>query len=207
MARVLKRLLDFAVALLALLLLWPVMLIVALLIRLKMGPPVLYRQERPGYKGRPFTLYKFRTMTLANGDAADVARDAQRLTPLGRTLRNWTLDELPQFWNVLRGDLSLVGPRPLLMQYLPRYTAEQARRHDVKPGLTGWAQINGRNAQTWEDRFTLDVWYVDHRSLALDLKILSRTVARVIKREGIAQEGHATKPEFMGDERPRGVSK
>jgi lipopolysaccharide/colanic/teichoic acid biosynthesis glycosyltransferase len=149
-------------------------------------------------------VYKVRTMTLATGADADVARDAQRLTPLGRTLRNWTLDELPQFWNVLRGDVSLVGPRPLLMQYLPRYTAEQARRHDVKPGLTGWAQVNGRNAQTWEDRFALDVWYVDHWSLGLDWKIIWRTVASVIKKEGIAQEGHATMPEFMGNERRQG---
>jgi len=200
-ARALKRLLDFVAALLALLLLWPVMLVIALAIRARMGVPVLFQQERPGYKGRPFTVYKFRTMTSASGTDADVARDAQRLTPLGRTLRKWTLDELPQFWNVLRGDVSLVGPRPLLMQYLPRYTAEQARRHDVRPGLTGWAQVNGRNAQTWEDRFALDLWYVDHWSLALDAKILWRTLASVIKKEGIAQEGHATMPEFMGSER------
>ena len=201
MARALKRLLDFLVALCALLMLWPVMLLIALLIRIQLGSPVLFRQQRPGYKGRPFTVYKFRTMTLASGPDADVSRDAQRLTPLGRTLRNWTLDELPQFWNVLRGDVSLVGPRPLLMQYLGRYTAEQARRHDVQPGLTGWAQVNGRNAQTWEDRFALDLWYVDHWSLGLDLKIIWRTIASVIKKEGIAQEGHATMPEFMGSER------
>ena len=200
MARAFKRLLDVCVALVALVVLWPVMLLIALLIRVKMGSPVLFRQERPGYKGRPFHVYKFRTMTLASGADADVARDAQRLTPFGRALRDWTLDELPQFWNVLRGDMSLVGPRPLLMQYLPRYSAEQARRHDVKPGLTGWAQVNGRNAQTWEDRFALDVWYVDHWSLALDLKIIGRTVASVIKKEGIAQEGHATRAEFMGSE-------
>ena len=201
MARALKRLFDFIAALLALLVLWPVMLLIALLIRVRMGAPVLFRQERPGYKGRPFTVYKFRTMALASGGDADVARDAQRLTPLGRTLRKWTLDELPQFWNVLRGDVSLVGPRPLLMQYLPRYSAEQARRHEVKPGLTGWAQVNGRNAQTWDDRFALDVWYVDHWSLALDAKILWRTLASVIKKEGFTQEGHATMPEFMGSER------
>ncbi len=201
MARALKRAFDFVVALWALLLLWPVMLVIALLIRARMGSPVLFRQERPGYKGRPFTLYKFRTMTLASGADADVARDAQRLTPLGRSLRHWTLDELPQFWNVLKGDVSLVGPRPLLMQYLPRYTPEQARRMDVPPGLTGWAQVNGRNAQSWEDRFALDVWYVDHWSLALDAKIIWRTLASVIKKEGIAQEGHATMPEFMGSER------
>ena len=201
MARALKRLFDLVVALFALLVLWPLMLLVALVIRIRMGAPVLFRQQRPGYKGRPFTLYKFRTMTLASGADADVARDAERLTPLGRTLRKWTLDELPQFWNVLRGDVSLVGPRPLLMQYLGRYSPEQARRHDVKPGLTGWAQVNGRNAQTWEDRFALDVWYVEHWSLALDAKILWRTLASVIKREGIAQEGHATMPEFMGSER------
>ena len=201
MARALKRLFDFMVAAGALLALWPVMLVIALVIRARMGAPALFRQERPGYKGRPFTLYKFRTMTLAAGADADVARDAERLTPLGRTLRKWTLDELPQFWNVLRGAVSLVGPRPLLTQYLSRYTPEQARRHDVRPGLTGWAQVNGRNAQTWEDRFALDVWYVDHWSLGLDARILWRTLASVIKREGIAQEGHATMPEFMGSER------
>lgn len=202
-ARALKRMFDIVVAALALLVLWPLLLIIALLIRRKMGRPVLFRQQRPGYKARPFTVYKFRTMTVASGDAADVSRDAQRLTPLGRTLRDWTLDELPQFWNVLRGDLSLVGPRPLLMQYLGRYTLEQARRHDVKPGLTGWAQVNGRNAQTWEDRFALDVWYVDHWSLALDAKIIWRTVASVIRKEGIAQVGNATMPEFMGSEQHR----
>lgn len=197
--RALKRLFDFLVALWALSILWPLMLAIALIIRAKMGPPAIFAQERPGYKGRPFTLYKFRTMTLATD--ADVARDAQRLTPLGATLRRWTLDELPQFWNVLKGDISLVGPRPLLMQYLQRYTPEQARRMDVKPGLTGWAQVNGRNAQTWEDRFTLDVWYVDHWSLWLDARIIWRTLVSVIKKEGVAQEGHATMPEFMGSER------
>ncbi len=196
-----KRLFDFLVALWALSVLWPLMLVIALIIRAKMGPPAIFAQERPGYKGRPFTLYKFRTMTLATGADAAVARDAQRLTPLGATLRRWTLDELPQFWNVLKGDISLVGPRPLLMQYLRRYTPEQARRMDVKPGLTGWAQVNGRNAQTWEDRFTLDVWYVDHWSLWLDARIIWRTLVSVIKKEGVAQEGHATMPEFMGSER------
>ena len=199
--RVLKRLIDFLVALWALSILWPLMLVIALIIRAKMGPPAIFAQERPGYKGRPFTLYKFRTMTLATGADAEIARDAQRLTPLGATLRRWTLDELPQFWNVLKGDISLVGPRPLLMQYLPRYTKEQARRMDVKPGLTGWAQVNGRNAQTWEDRFALDVWYVDHWSLWLDARIIWRTLVSVIKKEGVAQEGHATMPEFMGSER------
>jgi sugar transferase EpsL len=201
MARALKRLLDIIVSAGALLLLWPLLLAIAILIRLRMGAPVLFRQERPGYKARPFTVYKFRTMALASGDAADVIHDAQRLTPLGATLRRWTLDELPQFWNVLRGDVSLVGPRPLLMQYLGRYTPEQARRHDVPPGLTGWAQVNGRNAQSWEDRFALDVWYVDHWSLALDAKIVWRTLATMIKGEGIAREGHATMPEFMGSEK------
>ncbi len=199
--RALKRVIDFLVALWALSILWPLMLVIALIIRTKMGPPAIFAQERPGYKGRPFTLYKFRTMTLATGAEAEVARDAQRLTPLGATLRRWTLDELPQFWNVLKGDISLVGPRPLLMQYLERYTPEQARRMDVKPGLTGWAQVNGRNAQTWEDRFALDVWYVDHWSLGLDARIIWRTLVSVIKKEGVAQEGHATMPEFMGSER------
>ena len=201
MTRALKRLIDFLVALWALSVLWPLMLVIALIIRAKMGPPAIFAQERPGYKGRPFTLYKFRTMTAASGADADIARDAQRLTPLGATLRRWTLDELPQFWNVLKGDISLVGPRPLLMQYLERYTPEQARRMDVKPGLTGWAQVNGRNAQTWEDRFALDVWYVDHWSLGLDARIIWRTLVSVIKKEGVAQEGHATMPEFMGSER------
>lgn len=199
--RALKRLIDFVVALWALSVLWPLMLVIALIIRARMGPPAIFAQERPGYKGRPFTLYKFRTMTLATGADAEIARDAQRLTPLGATLRRWTLDELPQFWNVLKGDISLVGPRPLLMQYLQRYTPEQARRMDVKPGLTGWAQVNGRNAQTWEDRFALDVWYVDHWSLWLDVRIIWRTLVSVIKKEGVAQEGHATMPEFMGSER------
>ena len=199
--RALKRLIDFLVALWALSILWPLLLVIALLIRAKMGPPAIFAQERPGYKGRPFTLYKVRTMTLATGADADIAHDAQRLTPLGATLRRWTLDELPQFWNVLKGDISLVGPRPLLMQYLQRYTREQARRMDVKPGLTGWAQVNGRNAQTWEDRFALDVWYVDHWSLWLDARIIWRTLVSVIKKEGVAQEGHATMPEFMGSER------
>jgi lipopolysaccharide/colanic/teichoic acid biosynthesis glycosyltransferase len=201
MSRALKRLLDIVAALAALLLLWPVMLVIAVLVRIKMGAPVLFRQQRPGLHARPFTFYKFRTMAAAAAGADEVATDQQRLTPLGRTLRAWTLDELPQFWNVLRGDVSLVGPRPLLMQYLPRYTPEQARRHEVKPGLTGWAQVNGRNALTWEEKFQLDVWYVDHWSLVLDAKILWRTLASVIKKEGIAQPGHATMPEFMGSPR------
>jgi sugar transferase EpsL len=201
MARALKRLIDVIAALGALLVLWPLMLVIALVIRVRMGAPVLFRQERPGYKGHPFTLYKFRTMSVASGSAGDITQDAQRLTPLGRTLRAWTLDELPQFWNVLRGDVSLVGPRPLLMQYLARYTPEQARRHDVKPGLTGWAQVNGRNAQSWEDRFALDVWYVDHWSLWLDVKIIAKTFVSVLRREGITPKGHTTMPEFMGEGR------
>jgi lipopolysaccharide/colanic/teichoic acid biosynthesis glycosyltransferase len=163
---------------------------------------LLFRQVRPGLHGHPFTLYKFRTMRGAATGEAGVHTDAERLTGFGRWLRATSLDELPELWNVLRGDMSLVGPRPLLMRYLPLYTAEQMRRHDVRPGVTGWAQVNGRNALSWEDKFALDVWYVDHRSLLLDLKILARTVAAVFRREGISYENSATMPEFTGSPRP-----
>ena len=157
-----------------------------------MGSPVFFRQTRPGYLGRPFTVVKFRTMTTGEGG------DDVRLTRLGRLLRKTSLDEIPQLWNVLRGELSLVGPRPLLMQYLERYTPEQARRHEVLPGMTGWAQINGRNAISWEEKFALDVWYVDHWSLTLDLKILLQTIRKIVRREGISAPGVATMTEFMG---------
>lgn len=187
-----KRLLDLALALPGLVLLSPVLLLTALCVRLLLGPGVLFRQVRPGLYGRPFTILKFRTMRAGPGT------DAERLTPFGRFLRGTSLDELPELLNVLAGDMSLVGPRPLLMQYLPRYTREQARRHEVPPGITGWAQVNGRNAQTWEERFALDVWYVDNRSLALDLRILARTVLAVLRRQGISAPGAATMPEFMG---------
>jgi lipopolysaccharide/colanic/teichoic acid biosynthesis glycosyltransferase len=162
------------------------------------GRPVLFRQIRPGYKGKPFTIYKFRTMTNQRDRSGNLLPDEARLTRLGRFLRSTSLDEIPELINILKGEMSWVGPRPLLMQYLDRYTAEQARRHDVLPGITGWAQINGRNALTWKDKFNFDVWYVDHWSLSLDIKILLLTLWKVITREGINQPGHATAEEFMG---------
>lgn len=197
-----KRLFDIFVGLGALVLLAPLLAAVALLVRFRLGSPVLFRQPRPGLHGRIFGLIKFRTMTNARDAAGRLLPDAQRLTRFGRWLRATSLDELPELWNVLRGDMSLVGPRPLLVQYLERYTPEQARRHEVRPGLTGWAQVNGRNAQSWEDRFRLDVWYVDHRSFWLDLKILLRTLALVVRREGVAEVGHVTKEEFRGSGTP-----
>ena len=169
-----------------------------LLIRLKLGSPVLFRQQRPGLRGKPFTLYKFRTMRDAVDAQGQPLPDSQRLTPLGCFLRASSLDELPGLFNVLRGDMSLVGPRPLLMEYLPLYTPQQARRHEVRPGITGWAQVNGRNAISWQQKFELDVWYVDNRSFALDLKILWLTVLKVFKREGISAAGEATMPVFKG---------
>jgi len=193
-----KRLFDIFVAGTALVLLSPLMLLIALAIRLTMGSPVLFRQLRPGLRGEAFELIKFRTMRrLATADVVP-AEDEQRLTRIGRFLRASSLDELPELWNVLRGQMSLVGPRPLLMRYLPLYTPEQARRHEVRPGLTGWAQVNGRNALSWEEKFALDLWYVDNRSLLLDLKILLLTVWRVLRPSGIAAEGSATMPEFTG---------
>lgn len=192
-----KRLFDFAGSLLLLVVLSPAILTVAIGVMFDLGSPVLFKQVRPGLHGRPFTMYKFRTMRDPRGEAvADT--DAQRLTRFGRWIRATSLDELPELWNVVRGDMSLVGPRPLLMRYLPLYSAEQMRRHEVRPGLTGWAQVNGRNALSWDDKFALDVWYVDHRSLSLDLKILFLTLAAVIKREGISHEDSATMPEFTG---------
>jgi lipopolysaccharide/colanic/teichoic acid biosynthesis glycosyltransferase len=196
-----KRAFDVAAAALGLLLAAPLLGAIALAVRLRQGSPVLFRQRRPGLHGRPFELVKFRTMRDGDGPDGRPLPDAERLTSLGRFLRATSLDELPQLWNVLNGDVSLVGPRPLLMQYLPRYSPEQARRHDVLPGITGWAQVNGRNAISWEQKFALDVWYVDHWSLALDAKILLMTIARVLARSGVSQRGHATMPEFMGTER------
>lgn len=193
-----KRALDLALVCLSSFILVPVMACIALLVRLKLGAPVLFRQQRPGLHGKPFTLYKFRTMTDARDAQGALLPDAERLTRFGRFLRSTSLDELPEFFNVLKGDMNLVGPRPLLMQYLDRYTPEQARRHEVRPGITGWAQVNGRNAITWEDKFRLDVWYVDHWSLWLDIQIIFLTVWKVFKREGISQPGHATAEEFMG---------
>ncbi|HET6467914.1 MAG TPA: sugar transferase [Geminicoccaceae bacterium] len=193
-----KRLFDLAGAGLALLLLTPLLAVVALLVRWRLGRPVLFVQERAGRHGRPFRLIKFRTMTDARGPDGALLPDAERLTPFGRWLRATSLDELPELWNVLRGDMSLVGPRPLLVDYLPLYTPEQARRHEVRPGLTGWAAVNGRNTTSWDERFRLDLWYVDHRSLRLDLEILALTLVKVVKREGISAEGEATMPPFRG---------
>jgi len=196
-----KRLFDLAAAVPASIIAAPILGLVALLVRAKLGAPVLFRQTRPGLYGKPFTLYKFRTMTDARDAQGNLLPDAARLTPFGRFLRSTSLDELPELWNVLRGDMSLVGPRPLLMQYLDRYTPEQARRHEVRPGITGWAQVNGRNALTWEQKFALDVWYVDHLSFWLDLKIIALTLWKILKREGISQPGQATAEEFMGGAR------
>ncbi len=193
-----KRGFDLLVTILLLLLLSPVFLIIACLVVLKHGRPVFFRQQRPGYRARPFKILKFRTMTNARDAAGQLLPDADRLTPLGRFLRSSSLDELPELINVIRGEMSWVGPRPLLMQYLERYSAEQARRHDVLPGISGWAQVNGRNVLTWEDKFRLDVWYVDHWSFCLDIKILILTVWKVLRREGINQPGQATAEEFMG---------
>ena len=194
-----KRLFDIAISLVALILLSPVFLVVALLVRMKLGSPVVFRQARPGLHGRPFTLLKFRTMREALDKAERPLPDSERLTAFGRRLRATSLDELPELWNVLKGDMSLVGPRPLLMQYLERYDADQARRHDVRPGLTGWAQVKGRNALNWPEKLTLDTWYVDNRSMMLDLKIMAMTLRQLFVREGIAHEGSDTMPEFMGD--------
>lgn len=190
-----KRALDVGVSGLGLVLLAPVLLLVAALILVVDGAPVLFRQERPGRGGRLFTLVKFRTMSAGPGEGAE---DAERLTRLGRWLRSTSVDELPELWNVLRGQMSLVGPRPLLAEYLPLYTAEQARRHEVRPGITGWAQVHGRNAVPWEERLAFDTWYVDHRSLSLDLRILARTVWQVVSRRGVQQPGHATMERFRG---------
>ncbi|WP_139491599.1 sugar transferase [Brevibacillus dissolubilis] len=195
-----KRLFDLSVALILLLLLWPVLLVTALLIRTRIGSPVLFTQMRPGLHGKPFYIYKFRTMTDQRDAAGNLLPDEVRLTTLGKMLRKFSLDELPQLFNVVKGDLSLVGPRPLLMQYLDRYTPEQARRHEVRPGITGWAQVNGRNAITWEEKFALDVWYVDHQSFWLDIKILVMTVLKVVGAKDISQSGQATMTEFMGSE-------
>jgi lipopolysaccharide/colanic/teichoic acid biosynthesis glycosyltransferase len=197
-ALVAKRAIDVVAAGLGLVLTSPVLAGVALAIRGTMGAPVLFVQQRPGRGGRPFRVVKFRTMTAARDPGDRLLSDGVRLTRLGRFLRATSLDELPQLWNVLRGELSLVGPRPLLMQYLERYTPAQARRHEVLPGITGWAQVNGRNAISWDEKFALDVWYVDHWSLWLDLRIFALTFARVLRRVGISQRGHATMEEFMG---------
>jgi sugar transferase EpsL len=198
----LKRAIDVAGALTGLICLSPVIAVTALAIRITMGGPVFFRQARPGLGGRPFTMIKFRTMANAHDASGRPLPDGQRLTRTGRLLRSTSLDELPELWNVLVGDMSLVGPRPLLTAYLDRYSPEQARRHDVKPGVTGWAQINGRNAISWDEKFDLDLWYVDHRSTWLDLRILFATVRQVIWRKGINSAEAATMPEFTGRNRP-----
>lgn len=194
-----KRVFDLVAVVVTAPLWLPLLAVLAVLVRTKLGSPVFFRQDRPGHRERIFRLYKFRTMTDARDATGALRPDAERLTPFGRWLRATSLDELPELWNVLRGEMSLVGPRPLLVQYLPRYTAEQRRRHDVPPGLTGWAQVNGRNALTWEEKFRLDVWYVDHRTFGLDLRILFRTLRQVVAREGISAPGEATMPEFDPD--------
>ena len=193
-----KRFFDLVLAALALLLLGTPLLFLIWQVRRKLGSPVFFRQTRPGLRGRPFEMVKFRTMTDARGPDGKLLPDAERLTAFGRFLRATSLDELPELWNVLKGDMSLVGPRPLLMEYLPLYSPEQARRHEARPGITGWAQVNGRNALSWEEKFKLDVWYVDHRSLWLDVKILWLTVRKVLVREGISADGEATMSKFTG---------
>lgn len=194
-----KRLFDLLLVLGTAPLWLPLMGIVAVLVWWGMGRPVCFRQTRPGWRGRPFTLLKFRTMRDTRDAQGNLLPDAQRLTRFGRYLRATSLDELPELFNVLKGEMSLVGPRPLLMEYLDRYSPEQARRHELPPGLTGWAQVNGRNAQSWDERFRLDVWYVDHHSLGLDLRILGRTILSVLRREGISAAGEVTMPVFQGN--------
>jgi len=199
-----KRLLDIVASAAGLVLLSPLLLLIALLVRVNLGSTVLFTQQRPGKDGRIFTLYKFRTMKsgandTAAGDVAAVGTDAERLTRFGRILRATSLDELPELWNVVRGEMSIIGPRPLLVEYLERYNSGQARRHEVRPGVTGWAQVNGRNAVDWDERFAMDVWYVDNRSLFLDARILWLTISTVVKREGVSAEGHATMEPFDPD--------
>ena len=198
MKRELKRSFDLLLTVPGLVLLIPLLLVVAFMISKRLGRPVIFQQVRPGRDGRPFRMYKFRTMLDLRDKDGRSLPDDQRLTPFGRFLRSTSLDELPELWNVLKGEMSLVGPRPLLMEYLDRYTPEQARRHDVPPGITGWAQISGRNALSWEEKFMLDVWYVDNWSLWLDIKILWLTVLKVVRREGVSAAGHETMPVFMG---------
>ena len=193
-----KRLFDLSAGLALLILLSPLFFFLVMIIYTKMGSPVLFCQLRPGYQGKPFLLYKFRTMTDEKDSRGEELPDELRLTRLGNWLRKYSLDELPQLFNVIRGELSLVGPRPLMMEYLPLYTMEQARRHEVRPGITGWAQVKGRNALTWEERFSLDVWYVDNRSLWLDMKIIWMTFIHVVKPQGISRDGYATMPRFKG---------
>jgi lipopolysaccharide/colanic/teichoic acid biosynthesis glycosyltransferase len=200
-----KRLFDSFAAMVGLLVLSPIILFIAILVRKNLGSPVFFRQVRPGLHGRPFEMIKFRSMRNAHDDQGNPLSDAERLTPFGRFLRASSLDELPELWNVVKGEMSLVGPRPLLVEYLPLYSTSQARRHEVRPGITGWAQVNGRNALTWEEKFELDVWYVDKRSFWLDLKILLLTVKKVVHRDGISAAGEATMPRFLGN-RDKGIN-
>ena len=193
-----KRLFDLAIAIPSIIVLSPVFILAGFFVRMKIDSPVLFKQLRPGLHGKPFTIYKFRTMTDERDGEGNLLPDSERLTRFGRFLRKTSVDELTELFNAIKGDMSIVGPRPLLMQYLDRYTPEQARRHEVKPGLTGWAQVNGRNTISWEDKFKLDVWYVDNWSLWLDVKIILMTVVKVLKREGISQTGQATAQEFLG---------
>jgi lipopolysaccharide/colanic/teichoic acid biosynthesis glycosyltransferase len=195
-----KRFFDLTLSLLGCLLLGLPILVLICLVRSQLGSPVFFRQQRPGMYGKPFAMVKFRTMTDERGPDGELLPDSMRLTPFGRFLRASSLDELPELWNVLKGDMSLVGPRPLLMEYLPLYSPEQARRHEVRPGVTGWAQINGRNALSWEDKFQLDLWYVDHQSLWLDIRILCLTLRKVLVREGISAAGEATMNKFTGSQ-------
>ncbi len=194
-----KHILDLTLTIPGILILSPLLLLISLLVGVIFGTPIIFRQKRPGYQGKPFWVYKFRSMTNAHDAEDNLLPDGQRLTRLGRLLRSTSLDELPELFNVLRGEMSIVGPRPLLMQYLERYSPEQARRHEVLPGITGWAQVNGRNALTWEEKFKLDVWYVDHWSFWLDIRILLLSIVKVLRREGINQPGQATAEEFMGN--------
>jgi sugar transferase EpsL len=198
-----KRLFDLLSSIVLLVVLGPSMLVLAGLVRWRMGSPVLFRQQRAGLAGHPFTIFKFRTMTDARDAHGNLLAEEKRLTRLGSLLRSTSLDELPELLNVIKGEMSLVGPRPLHVRYLDRYTTEQGRRHEVKPGITGWAQVHGRNAITWEEKFRLDVWYVDNHRLGLDLQILCRTLVQALKREGISAEGYATMPEFMGSSQAR----
>ena len=193
-----KSIFDLFLSTFILIIITPFLIILALMVRVSLGSPILFRQLRPGLHSRPFTLFKFRTMMDARDNLGNLLPDANRLTAFGLFLRSTSLDEVPELINVFKGDMSLVGPRPLLKQYLNRYTPEQARRHEVKPGITGWAQVNGRNALTWEEKFKLDIWYVDHQSFWLDLRIIILTIWKILKREGINQLGHATMEEFMG---------
>jgi len=195
-----KRIFDLVISIILLLLLSPIIIIVALLVHQKLGAPILFRQERPGLRGVPFCMIKFRTMTNSYDASGKQLSDAERITAFGRFLRSTSLDELPELWNVVKGEMSLVGPRPLLMQYLERYSAEQMRRHEVRPGITGWAQVNGRNSLTWEQKFALDVWYVENISFWVDVKILGLTLVKITKREGINQTGHVTSEEFLGSQ-------